>query len=185
MVFRMKRNAFVPVGVALLVVFAAGFALHAFLFPPWAAVGVRPVFSPNDSPAVLLEAIGSAENELDVMLYQFSYAPLIDALISASNRGVRVRVLLDRQIASNLHTAERLAFSGVSVRWASKQFASTHAKVMVVDAQTVFVGSTNWSRHAMELNREAAVLVRSADVARAFLDVFESDWGNATPWKNA
>ncbi|MDP2717826.1 MAG: phospholipase D-like domain-containing protein [Candidatus Micrarchaeota archaeon] len=181
----MKRLGWMPLALALLAVFAAGFTLHAYLFPPWTVAGVQPVFSPDDAPAVLLAQIASADATLDVMLYQFSYAPLIDALVSASNRGVTVRVLLDRQIKSNLYTAERLALSGVRVQWASTEFASTHAKFVVVDGAAVFVGSTNWSRHAMELNREAGVLVRSVDVAQAFLTVFESDWGKATPWKRA
>jgi phosphatidylserine/phosphatidylglycerophosphate/cardiolipin synthase-like enzyme len=178
----MRRLVFVPV---FFLVFFAGFLLHAFLFPPWSSANVQPVFSPENSPVVLLDAIGSSSKSLDVMLYQFSYTPLIDALIAASQRGVFVRVLLDRQIQSNLYTAERLSLSGIDVRWASILFASTHAKFMIADGQTVFVGSTNWSRHAMELNREAAVLVHSLEVAEAFLHVFESDWAKGTLWKNA
>lgn len=168
----------------VLVAFAAGFFVQGFLSPvPVDAALVQPVFSPEDSEPVLLGLVGSARESVDVLLYQFSYTPLQDALVDASNRGVLVRVVLDPQVESNLFTAEKLALSGVSVRWASREFASTHAKVLVVDGDTVFVGSTNWSRHAMKLNREAAVVVSSVAVAQRFLSVFESDWGSATSWK--
>ncbi|MBI4361233.1 hypothetical protein HY572_05680 [Candidatus Micrarchaeota archaeon] len=178
------RDAFFLVLAAA--AFAAGFFVHGFLSP--VAVDsalVQPVFSPEASEPVLLGLIASARHSVNVQLYQFSYAPLLDALIDASNRGAMVRVVLDPQIESNLFTAEKLALSGVAVRWASRDFASTHAKFMVVDGVQVFVGSTNWSRHAMKLNREAAVLIQDSAVAQRFLDVFESDFAAGSDWKTS
>ena len=168
--------------------FFAGFFFHALVPLPGASIpvqtaSVRPVFSPGQSEPELLGLIGSAQRSIDVMLYEFSYAPLSQALGAAQARGIPVRVLLDPDIGSNLYMAETLVKSGVSVRWASKQYSATHAKFMVVDGKTVFVGSTNWSRHAMQLNREAAVSIENPAVAKSFDDVFESDWSIGETWK--
>lgn len=163
--------------------FVIGFFSHA-AFSPLAVdvASVEAVFSPGQSEPALLSLIASAQSGLDVMLYQFSYAPLQDALIAAQARGVQVRLILDPKIESNLYTAEKLANAGVQVRWASSDYASTHAKFLVSDGQSVFVGSTNWSRHAMVLNREAAVVVRNGIIAGSFQRIFESDWSIARPW---
>ncbi|MBI5226496.1 phospholipase D family protein [Candidatus Micrarchaeota archaeon] len=181
-----KRPLVLLVVVAALS-FIAGFIFHAFVPLPSASLNadaalVRPVFSPGQSEPVLLDLIDSADARLDVMLYQFSYTPLQVALAMAAARGVTVRVLMDPKIDSNLFVAEKLVQSGVRVRWASRSFASTHAKFMVVDRKAVFVGSTNWSRHAMQLNREAAVSIENIDVANSFESVFETDWNIGTPW---
>ena len=144
---------------------------------------VEAVFSPGGSEEVLMALVGGAEKSVDVMMYVFSYSPLKAALIDAANRGVVVRVILDRQIETNLLTAQDLALSGVDVRWASVEYASTHAKLLIADAKTVFVGSQNWSRHAMVLNREAGALIRDVKTALDYAAVFESDWRKAKPWK--
>ncbi|MBI2444779.1 hypothetical protein HYV43_00115 [Candidatus Micrarchaeota archaeon] len=163
--------------------FAAGFFANAAFSPPSVDVAsIETVFSPGQSEPALLAIIASARSGLDVMVYQFSFTPLQDALIDAQNRGVRVRLILDPKIEANLYTAEKLARFGIPVRWASRDFASTHAKFLVSDGQSVFVGSTNWSRHAMQLNREAAVVIHHPIIAGSFQKIFESDWSIARPW---
>ncbi len=163
--------------------FVSGFAIRdGFLSPTVDAASVQAVFSPDGSEPALLNLIASSNIRLDVMLYQFSYTPLQDALIRAQAKGVQVRLILDPKIEANLYTAEKLAQGGVSVRFATRDFASTHAKFLVADGRSVFVGSTNWSRHAMLLNREAAVVIQNAIIAGEFQTVFDNDWSLATPW---
>ncbi len=169
--------------LALSAAFSFGFFVDAWLSPvSLDSAFVQPVFSPGQSEPALLQLIGSAQNSLDVMLYQFSYTPLQDALVAAQRRGVAVRLILDPKLKSNLFTAENLARFGIQVRWANRAFASTHAKFLIADGQSVFVGSTNWSRHAMQLNREAAVVIQNPKIAGSFESIFESDWSLASPW---
>ncbi len=169
--------------LALPSAFAIGYVAHDFFSPLSVdAASVQPVFSPGQSEPALLQLIGSAQHSLDVMLYQFSYTPLQDALKAAQSRGVAVRLIMDPKIESNLYTAENLARFGIQVRWADRAYASTHAKFLIADGESVFVGSTNWSRHAMHLNREAAVVIHNPKIAQPFQSIFESDWSLATPW---
>lgn len=165
-----------------LVFFAAGYIANG-LMEPFSEVNAKAVFSPDGSEQSLLYAIANSEKTLDIMLYQFSYEPLQEALAKAASRGVRVRVILDRKVDSNLYTAGALETGGVEVRWASKEYASTHSKLLIADAKSVFVGSQNWSRHAMKLNREAALWVEDEKIAGDFGRVFEEDWLKAEEWK--
>lgn len=183
MAFSSSRTGYLLCLVLLLAAFATGFLFRDMASATSVdAASVQAVFSPDGSEPALLNLIASANSRLDVMLYQFSYTPLQDALIAAQRHGVQVRLILDPKIDDNLYTAEKLVKAGVSVRFATRDFASTHAKFLIADSQTVFVGSTNWSRHAMLLNREAAVVIQNAVIAGEFQTVFEHDWSLATPW---
>ena len=48
--------------------------------------------------------------------------------------------------------------------------------MIVVDSNSVLVSSQNWSDFAVSKNREAGLLIRYADLAKYFADVFNVDW---------
>lgn len=139
---------------------------------------VETIFSPGVGEDYV-SLVDGARESIEVQLFQFSYSPLVDALVEAKARGVRVRVILEPRLGSpnsNLKTMELLRAGGVDARWARLDFDKTHSKFAVVDGKKVVVGSNNWSYHAMELNREAAVIIVDERVAREFLEIFEEDW---------
>ncbi len=139
---------------------------------------VQPVFSPGASKE-FLSFIESANESIEVELFEFSYTPLMNELIKAKERGVRVRVILEPRLNApnyNLKAMETLRKGGVEARWATLEFSRTHSKFAVVDGKKVVVGSHNWSFHAMEKNREAAAIIEDERVAGEFEEVFEEDW---------
>lgn len=138
---------------------------------------VEALFSPG-ADAVVMGLVESANESIDVEMYQFSYEPLMDELVAAEERGVRVRVILEPRLDGddNLNAMERLLEGGVEAKWASLEFARTHSKTMVVDGREVLVGSPNWSYNAMLRNRESAVVVKSEEIAGEFGRIFENDW---------
>lgn len=142
---------------------------------------VQLVLSPGAGEAYV-EEMNAAKREIDLMLYQFSYKPLRQALAEAVKRGVKVRLVLEPRIDSNLDVAKELDAAGVEVRWASRDYANTHSKVAAVDGKRIFVGSTNWSQHAMVQNREVSVLIESEELVAEFMQVFEQDWQKAKPF---
>jgi len=140
---------------------------------------VLAVFSPDNSEEIF-GIIGSAKREIKLEVYEFSYTVLADALIDARSRGVSVQVVLEPSVAANTQMSQYLLNGGVGVAWASKKFHNTHSKFAVIDDGIVLVGSTNWSKNAMLYNREASVVVYSADVARSFEKIFDSDYAIAS-----
>ena len=131
----------------------------------------------------MYSALYTTQKQLDLTLYQFSYSGLKDALIELRTRGVRVRLILEPRVDSNLETASFLSKRGVDVRWASLEYTNTHSKLALIDERCVLVGSINWSRSAVQTNREAAVFFCDAATARVFQKTFEQDWLDATPVK--
>jgi phosphatidylserine/phosphatidylglycerophosphate/cardiolipin synthase-like enzyme len=101
-------------------------------------------------------------------------------LAAAKQRGVVVRVLVDRDRPSdaygstdiNRSAVEALTEAGVEVRWDSiSQLA--HSKVVVVDSSTTLIGSHNWTEKSFFEYQEVSVLIESGSLARHYEEVFE------------
>ncbi|MBL0059155.1 MAG: hypothetical protein IPP35_08620 [Elusimicrobia bacterium] len=131
---------------------------------------------------VALREIDGARESVHLFLYLFARqaaqpragpSRLLNSLIQARQRGLRVEVLLDPGgqafdlLDRNAPAAEALRRGGVNVFYA--QGPVLHAKALVVDGKTVLLGSTNWTSAALEKNVEADVLIRSTSVAKTLL----------------
>jgi phosphatidylserine/phosphatidylglycerophosphate/cardiolipin synthase-like enzyme len=98
-------------------------------------------------------------------------------LIDAKKRGVKVEVILevredaDRTSKRNRLSGKILSDGGVNVIFDSPE-KTTHAKLMIVDAQMTLLGSTNWTYYALTNNHEASLLIRSKEVAKELTDYF-------------
>jgi len=136
---------------------------------------------------VAMKMIQEAKHSIQVMMFEMGYYDrnpntpsnlLIQELINAKKRGVKVEVVLevregeDRTAKRNRHTGKILSDGGVEVIYDSL-FKTTHAKLMVVDGKLTLLGSTNWTYYALTNNNEASVLIRSQEVARALQDYFD------------
>jgi phosphatidylserine/phosphatidylglycerophosphate/cardiolipin synthase-like enzyme len=142
-------------------------------------------------PSTVLPLFDAARRSIHVAMYRASvYAAysdsssnaLLDALVRAGRRGLDVRVVIDDckfyadSEAANLMSALYLCEQGIPVRFDDPE-ETMHAKLVVIDGESVVVGSTNWNYYALERNVEASVaLLNMPDVAAAFDDYFEILW---------
>lgn len=171
--------------VALVIGICLGFSLAlvdstftGFFTAQPATVGVayvEPFFSPGSEP-VFISEVRNARSSIVLEVYTFSSKSLENELESAVARGVEVNVILEKSISSNFAMSRELLSKGINVKWGSPAFSLTHSKFMVVDGETVIVGSNNWTFHSFNLNREASVKIKSAEIAAQFMQVFNADW---------
>jgi cardiolipin synthase len=104
---------------------------------------------------------------------------MIDALLRAAGRGVRVVVLvpgkIDHQITYRASRANygRMLLGGIQIF--EYQAALMHAKTMVIDGQWATLGSTNLDNRSFALNEELNLAVYDGAVARRLEDSFEED----------
>ena len=104
---------------------------------------------------------------------------MIETLIVAARRGVRVTLLLPGEIDHNIvRQASRselgqLLTAGIEIY--EYRAGLLHAKTMVVDGVWATVGSTNLDRRSFALNDELNLVVYDATVARQLQQVFEAD----------
>ena len=105
------------------------------------------------------------------------------SLISAHQRGIKVRVLFERKGRStqlydddlaraNEVTAEELARVGVEVRF-DLPHKTTHAKVVIIERRDVFQGNHNFTKSAFMYNNELSLLIDSPSLASKALDYME------------
>lgn len=128
-----------------------------------------------------LMAIAAAEQSLDLQAAYFVPDDLIiKALITARQRGVRVRVTVPGKhidsetvrLASKAHWGE-LLLAGVEIY--EYQPTMMHNKLLIVDGIMSSVGSTNFDVRSFRLNDEASLNVYDAAFAARMTEVFEAD----------
>jgi len=155
-----------------------GLAISFAFYPSIIAtpIIVTSIFSPDNGMEVV-DFIDSATTTLDIEVYTFSSEDALNAVLSAHDRGVNIRIIMEQDIASatNQKTFDKLLAAGIPVKWASDEFELTHSKFIIVDGKRVLVGSHNLSKNALTKNREASVIITGPTV-QDFIDVFNNDW---------
>lgn len=130
----------------------------------------------KDYHQILHKYLTQAENSITVAMYFIIIDPedktnpvneLVDDLVSAKNRGVEVRVILeDSKLEENRLAFELLRKNNITAYFDTPEHL-LHTKGIVIDDRYVFVGSANWSKAALEDNYEATCFENSVRDARA------------------
>ena len=128
-----------------------------------------------------LLAIAAAETTIDLAAAYFvPDSMLIEALVAARARDVRVRILLpgphiDSDTVKIASKADWGALLNAGAQIYIYQPTMLHTKLLVIDAEFVSVGSTNFDIRSIRLNDEASLNVYSSDFAARMTAVFEHD----------
>ncbi len=135
---------------------------------------------PDDSARPIVEAINAAKKSIRVKMFVFSDPDLLQGVIAAHRRGVKVRIMLnparrDGQ-EENQQSRQLLRKAGVEVIDSNPRFDLTHEKSMVVDDKTAFVKSLNWDTKNLTETRDYAVVTDHGHEVKEILECFEADW---------
>ena len=131
-------------------------------------------FCPEDNCSLqIISAINSAEQRIDIAIYSFTLDSIAEALVSAEQRGVKVRVVFDYVQSFNDYSEDEfLERSGVLVI-RKKGSGLMHNKFIVVDNRLVVTGSFNYSRSGDTKNDENLVFIYNENVAEKYSREFE------------
>ena len=135
---------------------------------------------PDDTPKVIFDAINNAKISIKIKMFIFSDPDLIKAVIGAKNRGVNVQIMLNPARRSgeeeNEETRKKLEEAGIDVKDSNPEFGITHEKSMVVDSETAFIKSLNWSTKNLTSTRDYAVITTHKHEVEEVIAGFDSDW---------
>lgn len=136
-------------------------------------------FTPNESclPKIVKE-ISNASSNILVLGYSFTSQPIALALIQAKQRGVNVKIVLDHSQKTQKYSKEiiqQLINSRIPVRF-DHSVKIAHNKVVIIDDHLVMTGSYNFSHSAEYKNAENILFVKSTNLAKKYIDYFESRW---------
>ena len=135
---------------------------------------------PADSLAPIYALMASARHSLDMTMYELSDPRAEAELAADAARGVRVRVVLDQNLARSYNTAafDYLEARGVAVHWAPPSYDVTHQKTVTVDGKVSVIMTLNLTNEYYSTSRDFAVVDRQpADVA-AIEEVFANDFAD-------
>lgn len=132
---------------------------------------------------LLISAIDRTQSKLRVQAYSFTSAPIAAAIKRAKDRGVDVKVILDKsQVSQKYSGATYLRNAGIDVVIDTKP-AIAHNKVMIFDDQAVFTGSFNFTKSAQERNAENGIIIRGDPaLTQAYLANWDKRYGVSTKY---
>lgn len=134
---------------------------------------VEAFFSPDrDVERRLDSLLMGAQEEIDMMAFNFTSDLLSERLLERLDSGIRVLGVFERTQASNAGGEyETLFEAGADVRLDSNP-DDMHHKVIIIDHRIVVTGSYNFSRAAREENDENLLIISSPALAEEFLIEF-------------
>ena len=157
-------------------------------------------YSNPDPAQALIAWANKATTSIHIDIYGFTYAPLMDALIAAHQRGVKVNIVCDHSQASGSAEKiqlQRLVDAGIPVLvTTSSRGGIDHSKYLIVDAElgamapesVVLFGSFNFSVSALSQDNTLAAR-GAAELVSVFLanwqQVFDDGNGKHPDWQIA
>lgn len=141
---------------------------------------------PNGPGRQLLGIIATARQTLDGAFYDIGDMEVVDALIAAKARGVRVRIVTDNEslfakvdvpLPKGVNppprdTIVKLQQAGIPVI-DDKRSGLMHNKFLIADSQTVWMGSTNVTVSSLYNHNNNALVLRHPQVAANYNYEFE------------
>jgi phosphatidylserine/phosphatidylglycerophosphate/cardiolipin synthase-like enzyme len=125
-------------------------------------------FSPRGGAmAAIIQEINGAQRSVDVQAYLITAKSFVDALKGACARGVRVRVILDKNNAGGAYSAMTFFRDGTIPLWRDGQHKDAHDKVVLIDGHTLITGSFNFTDQSDEVNAENLLILRDKPVLYA------------------
>ncbi|PYP91390.1 MAG: phosphatidylserine synthase [Candidatus Angelobacter sp. Gp1-AA117] len=137
---------------------------------PYKAGCAKFIVSPVNARQQLTAFLKGAKQELMIYDVKVSDRAILRVLEERYRAGVRIRVI--GEIARTKELAVRRL-----------QGMRLHARVIVRDCKTAFLGSQSLRKLELESRREVGIIVGGAKVVNAIGGIFEEDWKHSAPVK--
>ena len=158
----------------------------------WAEKGPKRVgfppeihYAPRENlESVDAQVIGRAQLSIDIAAYVLSDPRIIEALTDAAERGVLIRLYLDRsQFAEHGPTRGGLVEAFLAhpnvVARVKGEGVLMHLKAYAIDGAVLRTGSGNFSRSGLASQDNDAIFITDPAVVDAFESNFERIWARA------
>jgi len=150
-----------------------GVALFVFS-APLLANDIAVCFTPGQNcTQQIVDVIDQTQKSLLIQAYQFTSAPIARAVVLAKQRGVDVKVILDKTQYSHGKYCSAVFFEheGIPV-WIDYKPNIAHNKIMILDDTKIVTGSFNFSKNAQERNAENLLIITDPQLASKYTQNF-------------
>ena len=109
-------------------------------------------------------------------MYNLTTREISQELIKAKERGVQIRVFLDKGEGNGKYSKGRyLMDKGIDVRFYAG-IGLMHNKFAVIDNRVLITGSFNWTASAERENQENLLIITDENVVKEYAQRFEMLW---------
>jgi len=133
----------------------------------------RMVIWPTDARKKLIKFIESSEKGIDLYMPSLTDEKMILALQEVCLKEKKVRIILNENTENMQKNIILTQNRCPEVRLMKKP--SLHAKVLIIDDQSVFIWSFNFTRNSLENNREIGIFLNGKSIY-SIVNIFHRDW---------
>lgn len=133
----------------------------------------------------LIKIINSSKSKLDIAIYNLSNKGIVHAILQAKKRGVKVRIITDKQEAyGNLENIELrlIKKAGIPIK-VNTYKGVMHLKITIADKNVVTTGSYDYTQAATTENDEILVVINDKNAAKIFEAQFERMWKDTVSFR--
>jgi phosphatidylserine/phosphatidylglycerophosphate/cardiolipin synthase-like enzyme len=134
-------------------------------------------FSLSDNPQKeIIKNINQAEAFINIAMYIFTDREIALPLVRAQERGVKVRLYLDKDQVDYQYSQSRfLVQNGIKARISTNNYIM-HNKFAIIDNRLLLTGSYNWTFSANNRNDENLMVIDDPEVIARYQNQFEKLW---------
>lgn len=137
---------------------------------------------PRDGSQPIVQIIEQARRSVELNVYILSDNRVLAALRKAHDRGVKVRIILDRAphgmgLWQVVDEYKRITDMGITVHGTPQRFAYDRADY-ICNAKTCAIGTADYTAAGFNRNREYIIRFSNPDMVQAAREVFAADWHN-------
>ena len=120
--------------------------------------------------------ISEAQHSLDVCVFTITDNRIVEKIIEAHQRGIKIRIISDDDKSEDLGSdMEHLEKSGISCIYDATP-AHMHHKFAIADGHTLLNGSFNWTRSATTANSENILVTNDTKLVTKYVAAFDKLW---------
>ena len=138
------------------------------------------IWCPVNGRERIAQFIDEVKHTLFVQNERYQDQVIIERLVRARERGVKVRVMLNAARRDgdddNKDVRKALEHAGIDVKDSNPAFGITHEKSMVVDEEIAFVKSLNWATKNLTETRDYAISTTHPHGVKEIIACFDADW---------
>ena len=152
-------------------------AISLSIISPVFAEPIKVLFSPNGGcQEEVVQGISQAQKTIDIAMYNLTTREISQELIKAKERGVQIRVFLDKGEGNGKYSKGRyLMDKGIDVRFYAG-IGLMHNKFAVIDNRILITGSFNWTASAERENQENLLIITDENTVKQYAQKFEVLW---------
>ncbi len=140
---------------------------------------VEVLFSPDESiKGRLLKEVESTSSTLELAIHDITSSDMVQALVKAKQRGVKVRIIADsKQAKMKSSQMTYLIHQGISVKvLGGKEKGLMNHRFAILDGRKVATGSYDWSRALEKWNYENVLILTDSEVVASYQREFDRLW---------